>query len=127
MSDLKNRLLTQHFVTEDVSIPGVGSVTVRSLSRLEVLEQRKGMKGMKTEQDARDKALQGDFELWMIATAMVEPVLTVEEVREWQAASPANELEEVTSVIMRLSGIGKTKDPKTGSEDSAEKAAYKSV
>jgi hypothetical protein len=127
MSDLKSKLLTARFTTEDVPIDGVGVVKVRALSRAEVLEQRKALKGVKTEAEARDKAVDGDWELWAVSTAMVDPEMSREDVVAWQKASPANEIEMITEVIMRLSGIGKTKDPKTGTEDSAEKAAYKSV
>jgi hypothetical protein len=126
MSDIKSLLITPHYTTEDVVLP-VATITVRALSRLEILEQRKGLKGVKSEQAARDKAFEGDWELWMVSTAMVNPIMTKEDVKLWQAASPAGEIEGVTEVIMRLSGIGKTRDPNTGTEDSADKAAYKSI
>jgi hypothetical protein len=101
MSLDKELLFKPRLAEDDVQIPGVGSVRVRALSRSEVLLVRK----------ATDLA--GDvpapralvLERKMIATAMVDPVLTESEVGRWQNASAAGELEPVTDAIQRLSGM----------------------
>lgn len=88
----------------DVEVPGLGVVRVRGLSRSEVLSIQK-IAGSGTLVIERK----------MLALAMVSPRLTESEVREWQEAAPAGELEPVTDKIQELSGM---------TEDSA-KVAYK--
>lgn len=89
----KADLLKKRFGVEDVEIPGVGMVQVRPLSRAEAL------------------ALQGvelgveEMERRLLALAVVSPQLTGDEVGEWQANSPAGELEPVVRAITRLSGM----------------------
>ncbi|HEV8568984.1 MAG TPA: hypothetical protein VGQ92_18200 [Actinoplanes sp.] len=87
----KETLLKPRLPEDDVEIPGVGTVRVRGLSRGEVLRGQ-GLKGV-------------DLEAYMLAAGMVDPPMTRDEVKQWQAASPAGELEPVTDVISRLSGL----------------------
>lgn len=89
----KDQLLKARLHEEEVDIPGVGSVRVRALSRQEALI-------LKDKEMAYE-----EMELKLLSMAVVEPVLTEDEVRQWQAASPAGELEPVTDAIQRLSGM----------------------
>lgn len=99
----KELLFTPRLSEESVEIPGVGTVRVRALSRGEALRA----------QSAKGVAA---IERAMLALGMVDPALTEDEVKRWQEASPAGELEPITRVIQRLSGM----------EAGADKAAYKS-
>ena len=86
---LKPRLLEQ-----DVEVPGVGTLKVRGLSREEVLGIR-----------AKGETTTPEMERRILALALIDPVLTEDEVGEWQKASAAGEIEKVTDVVMRLSGL----------------------
>lgn len=101
----KAKLFARRLDEEDVEIPGVGTVRVRALTRDEALK----VNGVELEQ--------AELERRLLAWALVDPVLTEDEVAKWQAASNAGEIEHVTRVITRLSGM----------EAKADKAAYKSV
>jgi hypothetical protein len=102
----KAQLLAPRIQQATVDIPGVGAVTVRGLSRQELL-------------DAGNLAEQGVavMERAMLAAGMVDPALTVDEVAQWQQVSPANEIQPVVQRINELSGIG----------EDAVKAAFKSL
>lgn len=78
--------------TQDVEIPGVGTVKVRALTRAEV----KACKG-------KDDLTQ---ENQLIAAGMVDPVLTPDEVSEWLDNAPAGEAVAVIEAIRDLSGLG---------------------
>lgn len=82
---------------EDVPVGDLGTVRVRALSRSEVLAIR--------EAGAVSVSV---MERKLMAAAMVAPALTEDQVREWQDASAAGELEPVTTALMRLSGISQT-------------------
>lgn len=84
---------------EDVEIPG-GTVRVRGLSRLEAM-------------DVQQAGGPQVIERRMLALAMVDPKLTEDEVRQWQNASPASEIEPVTDAIARLSGLAPGADKET--------------
>jgi hypothetical protein len=101
----KTALLTERIPRTEVEIDGVGTVTVRGLSRYELHLSGKG---------ADDAAV---IERRMIAIAMVDPELTEAEVELWQKNSSAGELAAVTVAIRDLSGL------KSG----ADKEAYKSL
>lgn len=96
-------LAKRAFGVEDVEIPGVGAVKVRPLSRSEALEIQ-GVELSVAEMEQR-----------LVAIAMVEPKLTEAEVAQWQANSPAGELQPVAQAVARLSGM----------EQSAPKEAVK--
>lgn len=114
MSDLRSRLLsTPRFEEHTESIDGVGAITYRALSRDEVLNGRERNKGKTT----------AEIECYLVSLAMVDPVLTPEDVAQWQRMSPAGELERITTAIMRLSGMGGRAD----GEDPPDREAYKSV
>ena len=98
----KDDLLVSNLEEEDCEIPGRGKVRVKALTRAQVLAFRK--------EGAGDT---GETERLMLAAAFVIPKLTKGEVRLWQEASKAGEMEPVTRVVMRLSGMA---------EDSAKEA-----
>lgn len=88
----------------DVQIPGVGTVTVRGLSRKELM-------GIDHEAGVLVAERQ------TLALAMVDPRLSEDEVEVWQDNSPADEISPVMNEVNRLSGLGQN----------AHKEAYKSV
>lgn len=88
----KEQLLKSRLGEADVEIPGVGTVRVRALNRDEAFK----MKGS-------DDPLV--VERRMIAAGMVSPEMTVDEVKAWQIAAPAGELEPVSDKIAELSGM----------------------
>ena len=95
---------TEHGMPEDdVEIPGVGTVRVRALSRKEALKT--GQIADISERTAH-----------IIAIAMVDPKMSVSEVKAWADVALAGELDPVDAKIAELSGM----------TDGAEKAAYKS-
>lgn len=89
----KSKLFKLRLGEEDVEVPNVGTVRVRSLSRAECLE----FQGKETQV--------AELERKMLALAMVDPVLTEDEVGEWQKASSAGELTKVLMVVVRISGM----------------------
>ncbi|GHF30821.1 MULTISPECIES: hypothetical protein [Actinomycetes] len=91
----KSALLKPRLAERDVEVPGVGTVRVRSLSRAEALS----LKGK--EMSA------GKMERTLLALAMVNPALTEDEVKQWQDAAPAGELNAVQDAILELSGMKK--------------------
>jgi hypothetical protein len=91
----KTALLAKRFGVHDVEIPGVGTVQVRPLSRAEALE----LQGKELDAAVMEQRL--------LALALVAPKLTEAEVAEWQANSPAGELEPVGDAILVLSGMKK--------------------
>lgn len=78
---------------EDVELPGVGVIRVRALSRAEALRVTD------TEMPVTR------MEQLLLSMAMVDPEMSEQDVAEWQAAASAGELEPVTEVIKRLSGL----------------------
>lgn len=90
--------------TEDVEIPGVGTVTVRGLSRAESLIVGKA----EGDPTATERA--------MLRFGLVDPAMSETDVKEWLKVAPNAHVDPVTKAIARLSGM---------LEDSA-KAAYKS-
>jgi hypothetical protein len=93
MSASKEDLWSEALPTEEVEIrPGV-TVTVRGMSRLELMTVGKpGGDPM-------------DTEAQMLAWCMVEPKLTKSEAGRWQGATLPNEIVRVTDKIRDLSGI----------------------
>lgn len=93
MAVSKTDLLKKRFGVEDVDIPGVGSVQVRPLSRAEALEIQGVELGV------------AEMERRLLSLALLDPKLTEDEVAQWQANSPAGELQPVVLAITRLSGM----------------------
>lgn len=89
----KELLLKARLPEADVNIEGAGTVRVRGLSRAEVVEVT---------------ALEGlEYERRMLSIALVDPVLTEDEVAGWQTTGPVGEFMVVLSEINRLSGFTK--------------------
>ena len=89
----KELLFKSRLPEDDVEIDGVGTVRVRGLSREEALRVSK---------------FAGDvvaIERYIVSTALLDPVLTEDEVAMWQKASPGGELEPITDKISQLSGM----------------------
>ena len=101
----KAALFKPRLEEDDVKIEGVGMVRVRALSRGETfaVQQLSG-------------ALQ---DRKIIHYGMVDPKLTEAEAGKWQQASPAGELEAVTTRISELSGITQ-ESPKSGVPEAGE-------
>lgn len=98
----KELLLKVRLPEAEVEVPGVGVVRVRALSRAEAM-QMQGVSGTEA------------IERKMLAMALVDPVLTEDEVGQWQQVSIAGELEPVTNKVAELSGMN----------DDAAKVMYK--
>ncbi|GAA2855383.1 hypothetical protein GCM10010472_10850 [Pseudonocardia halophobica] len=93
--DIKAKLLASRGLgTRRVEVDGVGKVEVRGLTRAEALSI----------QSRSDLDAVG-MERVLLATAMVDPALTEDEVAQWQQAAPAGELEPIQAVILELSGM----------------------
>jgi len=90
--------------TEQVEIDGVGTVTVRGLSRAESLIVGKA----EGDPSAAERA--------MLRYGLVDPALTESDIRDWLQVAPNSHVDPVTKAIARLSGM---------LEDNA-KAAFKS-
>lgn len=78
---------------EEIEVPGVGTVTIRPLTRAEAL----GMQDVDMRADVMEQKL--------LAMAMVDPQLTEDEVAEWQANSPAGLMHDVVLRIIEISGM----------------------
>lgn len=91
----KAALLKARSDQKDVEIPGVGTVRIRSLTRAEAL----ALQGKETPVS--------EIEQKLLSAALVDPKLTEDEVRQWQEASPAGELEPIMEAILDLSGMAR--------------------
>jgi hypothetical protein len=109
----KSTLTADRLNSEELDLPGVGTITVRGLSRFELLLAGK---------------LTGDqgaavMEQHMLSMGMVDPEMSTKDVEAWQKASPAGEIMPVVSLINRLSGVGQGADksgvPEAGAEPGA--------
>ena len=89
----------------EVEIPGKGTIRVRAMTRAEVLKIRSAVKD---EADAIKR--QAEIERKMLAVAVVEPDLTEDDVRRWQEASAAGEIDLVSDKVTELSGMGEGAD-----------------
>lgn len=85
--------------SEAYDIPGVGRITVRGLSRFELLLAGK--------LGGDDVAL---LERHMISMAVVHPITSVSAAEAWQKAAPAGELQPIVALINQLSGVGQGAD-----------------
>jgi hypothetical protein len=82
--------------TAEVEIEGVGTVTVRALSRWEMIQ------GGKLEDLAQER--------FILSKAMIDPPMGEHDVAEWQKCSPPGEINKVATVVNQLSGIGQGAD-----------------
>jgi hypothetical protein len=88
----KEDLFKPLLLEEEFEIPGRGKVTIRPMTREELHRLRN--------QDS------GDSERNTLAACIVNPRLTVGEVRLWQEAAPAGEISPIIKRIMEISGLG---------------------
>ena len=88
----REEILAKAVDQEVVTLPSGGTVKVRGLTRDEAMEVRK-----RPDDAARDN--------YMIATGMVEPVLSEDDVALWATTAPAGDSVEITRAIGRLSGM----------------------
>ena len=100
MSINKEALVKKRVAEREVEIPDVGSVRVRALTRAEVLELGIAPGAVATMDVA-------EAEQKMLSKAMVDPEMTVDDIREWQASSPAMEINTVFEAVLELSGLKK--------------------
>lgn len=89
----KETFLKTRLPERTVDVDGVGEVRVRGLSRAEGARLK----------DFVDDPEAG--EVFVLAAGLVDPALTADEVRLWQAAATAGEVEAVTTAILELSGL----------------------
>lgn len=87
---IKAKLLARRVGTDTVEIDGVGTVTVRGLTRNESIMV------------ANEKHL-GKRDQVMLSLGMVDPPMTAADVAEWSAAAPGGEIEDVSRKIAELS------------------------
>ncbi|PRX46745.1 hypothetical protein B0I33_107323 [Prauserella shujinwangii] len=89
----KELLFTNRLEEDELEIPGVGTVRFRALSRAEVLQ-------------IHNKEMPKEvMERKILVQAMVDPEMDVDDVKRWQAASNAGEIERVSRAIAALSGL----------------------
>jgi hypothetical protein len=90
-----------------IDIPGVvsGTVLVRALTRGEVLKGQTTHKGVAA------------IERFMLATAMVDPVMTEDDIAAWQRHALAGELDPVANKVQAMSKM----------IEDADKEQYKSL
>lgn len=91
-------LTTKRFTKRVVTIPDVGDVVVRAISRAEALTLGV-MPGQVVEIDL------AVAEQKLLSAAMVSPKMTVDDVAEWQRNSPASEINVVFMAVTELSGM----------------------
>jgi hypothetical protein len=82
----------------EIEIEGVGTVTVRALSRWEFIQAGK----------LKDDPMQQ--ERFILSRAMVDPVVGEDDVAAWQKNSPLGEINGIAMIINELSGIGSGAD-----------------
>lgn len=94
----KSKLLTDRVTlnTDTVEIEGVGTITVRGLSRFELHLSSKKYPGDDIKQ-----------EQFVVSAAVLDPKLTEDDVATWQKMSGPDEINRVAKRINELSGIGK--------------------
>lgn len=84
--------------TRDVTLANGKTVTVRGMTRMELLLSRKGT------EDA------GEIERRMLAYCMVTPKMTIQQAGAWQKATTPMVMVPVTEAIRELSGLGEGAD-----------------
>ena len=88
----KKSLFARRLGTQAVELDA-GPIIVRALSREEAMSLR-----------GKEMPLQV-MERRLLSLAMVDPEMTEDDVRQWQEASPAGEIETVTNAVLALSGM----------------------
>lgn len=86
---------------EVITLPGIGDVRVRGLSRSEALSLSK----VKDDPEALEQLI--------VRLGLVEPALTADEVKAWFDVAPAGLIDPLVEAVQRLSGLGEGA-PKSG-------------
>lgn len=90
----KEAFLKVSLPEEVVTVEGLGTVRIRSLSRAEFMQVRQS--------DA------DGWEIGVVAHGLVEPALTEDEIREWRASCSAPQLfDDLAGEVLRISGLRK--------------------
>lgn len=76
------------------TLPDGSTVTVRALTRDQVLHAQNEAGGDASERDN-----------WIVAMGLVDPVMSVDDVREWAEHGAAGDLTTITEMIAELSGL----------------------
>lgn len=105
--DVKS-LLTRNLPEEDVLLLRGETITVRGLSRLEVMTIRKEALAA-----GEGWAYRETSDLLMLHFGVLRPALTKDDVREWQANARSGELDGVIEAITKLSGLDETYNKET--------------
>lgn len=84
-------LATKGIGTEEVEVPGVGTVVVRGLSRSEVVAL------VHLDADV--------MEIRSMVDGMVDPSLTFDEVEEWRKEASSEVIRPISDAILTLSGL----------------------
>lgn len=90
----KEAFLKTGLPEETVSVDGLGTVRVRSLSRAEFMEVRD-----------RDRA---GWEIGLVAFGLIDPALTEEEVRAWRETITPRVFDDLAGEVLRVSGLRPT-------------------
>ncbi|GIF71909.1 hypothetical protein [Asanoa siamensis] len=106
----KKTVLAERFKTGDVEVEGVGTFTVRGMSRWEVAMANKAL----------EKGGDLEYERFVLARCILDPVMTEGEIGEWQKVAGPLELVTVGNKVNELSGIGKGADKSDLPEDGDE-------
>lgn len=89
----KETLLKGSLPEEVVTIEGLGTVRVRSLSRTEFMRVR--------------QASTDGWEIGLVAHGLVEPALTEAEVEEWRNTVTPHVFDDLAGEVLRVSGLRK--------------------
>jgi hypothetical protein len=92
----KDRLLKPRLAESDYDIPDVGTVRIRRLAWDECAEITAW-----TEKGRDSKAVYRR----VLALALVDPVLSEDEVAEWMRGAPAGEIEDLARHVLTASGM----------------------
>jgi len=77
--------------TQEVEIPGVGTILIRTLRRNEVMMAS----------DRKSK----DIEPFLLSRAIVEPRMSISQVRTWLENAPSGMVQPLVDLVQELSGL----------------------
>lgn len=95
----KKKLLKARPLEAEVDVPDVGTIKVRALTRADVLAIADAQRNADR---LGDRAY---FEQLMLASALVDPALTADEVAEWQAVAPSKVIGTVVDAVTSLAAL----------------------
>lgn len=89
----REHLFKPRIPEEEYEIEGIGTIRIRGLSRVETLRAKKSAGNV------------DEFEVKVLSIGVVEPHLSEDDVRAWQASAISQEVEDVANTILELSGL----------------------